>query len=326
MFRKTISLIATAIIGLTLSSAPASATETAQAPSPVITGLDNLISDGWVIPVGNADSTVSYYADGSAYLAVAESLDTYSAETPGYAREDKFGSAWTTKINKCDTRNRILQRDLVEYTTDADGCKVLTGTLYDPYTGDEIDFVRDNAFGKGTGNSSLVQIDHIIPLKAAWNGGASLWTQEERIAFANDPNNLWAMYGPANASKSDSLLGQWSPPNASFTCIYSAKMTWLLDQYDIAVLDATKSALIHAAQSCSAPSVAVEPAPDVIEPTETAQPSEAPVTPEIEPTATAEATHNGELTPTVIWCFIGIVLCLIVAVTLWVSPGAHSRP
>src|SRR5699024_8153667 len=60
------------------------------------------------------------------------------APMDGYTgnREALFGPAWTDKAegvamagNGCDTRNDILQRDLVEIVLDDDDCTVLTGVL-----------------------------------------------------------------------------------------------------------------------------------------------------------------------------------------------------
>ncbi|WP_318244879.1 HNH endonuclease domain-containing protein [Microbacterium pullorum] len=48
---------------------------------------------------------------------------------------------------------------------DKGGCKILTGTLDDPYTGKTITFER------GAATNAKVQIDHIIPLALAWDAG-----------------------------------------------------------------------------------------------------------------------------------------------------------
>lgn len=66
------------------------------------------------------------------------------APKTGYART-QFGSPWMDMDrNGCDTRNDILKRDLTGISTDAKsrGCKVLSGTLADPYTGTTIAFTR----------------------------------------------------------------------------------------------------------------------------------------------------------------------------------------
>ena len=61
------------------------------------------------------------------------------APKTGYART-QFGSGWATN-GGCDTRNVILARDLSNEKID-DKCRVLMGTLNDPYTGTTMQFQR----------------------------------------------------------------------------------------------------------------------------------------------------------------------------------------
>ncbi len=103
--------------------------------------------------------------------------------------------------NGCDTRNDILERDLVDKTyVSIKRCPnaVATGTLHDPYTNATVAFVRGNQIG------ASVQIDHIVPLALAWDLGARDWTDDMRLRFANDPANLLAVAGQANQDKGDS--------------------------------------------------------------------------------------------------------------------------
>src|SRR5690606_10786687 len=60
-----------------------------------------------------------------------------------YARS-QFGDGWAT-VDGCDMRNIILHRDLKDPVV-GENCKVLRGTLHDPYTGSIISFTR----GSGT--------------------------------------------------------------------------------------------------------------------------------------------------------------------------------
>src|SRR5699024_3425620 len=129
------------------------------------------------------------------------------APKTGYSR-DQFGNGWLDPDgNGCDTRNDILNRDLESVVHDSDGCKVLTGVLQDPFTDQEIHFTR------GAETSTAVQIDHVVALSDAWQKGAQQLSEEERARFANDPLNLLAVDGPANAQKSDADAATWLPPN-----------------------------------------------------------------------------------------------------------------
>lgn len=170
-----------------------------------------------------------------------------------YNREDQFGTAWTdnndTSLgrNGCDTRNDILNRDLVDKTYgDAKNCVVTTGILEnDPYTGRTIKFRR----GKTT--SSLVQIEHVVALKNAWESGAYNWTQQERINFANDPEVLIAVDGPENQAKGDKSADKWLVPNnPTYRCTYAAKQVNIKTTYGLSVTSAEKSALKSTLQAC----------------------------------------------------------------------------
>jgi hypothetical protein len=147
---------------------------------------------------------------GAQGLAVLGSLpDAGYADDGGYTgnREELFGRAWAFDFdqNGCDTRNDILTRDLTGADIDTASCRVYTGSLSDPYSGETIDFVR------GQDTSAEVQIDHLLPLKAVWATGGAAWPAEKREALANDPINLIAVKGSENAAKSDSLPSDWLP-------------------------------------------------------------------------------------------------------------------
>lgn len=170
-----------------------------------------------------------------------------------YNREEQFGTAWTDSNdtplghNGCDTRNDILNRDLVEKTYgDAKNCIVTTGVLEnDPYTGRTIEFRR----GKTT--SALVQIEHVVALKNAWDSGAYNWTQQERINFANDPEVLIAVDGPENQAKGDKSADKWMVPNnPAYRCTYAAKQVNIKTTYGLSVTTPEKQALKQTLQNC----------------------------------------------------------------------------
>jgi Protein of unknown function (DUF1524) len=170
-------------------------------------------------------------------------------------RRDAFGDAWDDANdapgghNGCDTRNDILNRDLVEKTyTAIKRCPdaVATGILHDPYTNAVVAFVRGNQTG------AEVQIDHIVPLALAWDLGARDWTDAMRLRFANDPANLLAVQGAANQDKGDSEPAVWMPPNAAFHCQYGMQFIEVLRGYRLPVDAPSVPALRQAAQTCPA--------------------------------------------------------------------------
>jgi hypothetical protein len=164
-----------------------------------------------------------------------------------------FGDAWTDDNdapgghNGCDTRDDILNRDLVDKTTvwtkrcpDA----VETGTLHDPYTSDTINFHRGAKVGEA------VQIDHIVPLSLAWDMGAYDWPFAQRVRFANDPANLLAVQGQANQDKGDSPPGQWMPPNHAFWCQYAMQYIAVSRGYGLPIDAPSVPVLRTASDSC----------------------------------------------------------------------------
>lgn len=173
---------------------------------------------------------------------------------PGYDyRRDAFGESWDDDNdapggrNGCDTRNDILDRDLVEKSyVSIKRCPtaVATGTLIDPYTNATIAFVRGNQIG------ASVQIDHIVPLALAWDLGARTWTDELRMRFANDPANLLAVDGPTNQHKGDNEPAVWMPPNRAFWCQYAVQFAAVLRGYGLPVDAPSARVLREAAGTC----------------------------------------------------------------------------
>lgn len=161
---------------------------------------------------------------------------------PGYQRgcgkgeSCSFGPAWSDNYdgpggrNGCDTRNDLLKLQLsnVQFKPGTRDCKVLTGTLHDPYTGRIIDFT--------SATPPAVQGEHVYPLSRAWDMGASAWTIDKRIQFANDlDRNLLAVDGPTNGKKSDKGLDEWMPPNTAYGCEYAARYLTVARDYALSV-------------------------------------------------------------------------------------------
>jgi hypothetical protein len=164
------------------------------------------------------------------------------ASATGYSR-DQFGPAWADQdANGCDTRNDVLARDLADVVLDTDGCRVLSGTLDDPYTGALISFQR----GPG---SNLVQIDHVVALADAWQTGAARWPASRRLAFANDPANLLAVQSAANQAKSAADAAGWLP-QPGYRCAYALKQIRVKAAYGLWVTPAERAALGHALDRC----------------------------------------------------------------------------
>ncbi|WP_433564811.1 HNH endonuclease family protein [Nocardia sp. CA-151230] len=161
-----------------------------------------------------------------------------------------FGPAWTDDHDGpgghdgCDSRNTVLARQLTRVAfRPGNGCVVVAGSLDDPYTGQRIAF--DRAAPKA------VQIDHVYPLAAAWDLGASGWPLPRRVRFANDVDyNLLAVDGKINEDKGDRTPGDWLPPARANRCFYAGKYLMAANRYGLPVTTADRDALARVARGC----------------------------------------------------------------------------
>ncbi|PPI02758.1 hypothetical protein C5C95_00735 [Rathayibacter sp. AY1B7] len=166
------------------------------------------------------------------FLATLAALPAVEGPAAVPYDRDLFGQAWSdVDRNGCDTRNDVLGRDLLApvFKPGTRDCKVLTGTLIDPYDGTSVAFVS------GTDTSRLVQIDHVVALGWAWHHGAWSWTDDQRLAFANDPTNLVAASEQTNRAKSDAGPGEWLPPAAELRCGYVEQFVAVLSDYGLGI-------------------------------------------------------------------------------------------
>jgi hypothetical protein len=209
-------------------------------------------------PTPTATPTPSQERDASVQALSSLETVTVRARTKvvGYDRSCSpghgcvFGAAWSDDTtaagghNGCDTRNDVLAGQLTEVDKGTSRCVVQAGTLDDPYSGARIEFRKATA--------DQVEIDHVVPLAYAWDMGASTWTLETRMAFANDEAlNLLAVAKTANASKSDSGPGSWVPGNVAYRCQYAIRWVKVVSTYGLAVTDADQKSLRDTLRVCS---------------------------------------------------------------------------
>lgn len=157
---------------------------------------------------------------------------------------DEFGYAWKDTAdgipmarNGCDTRNDILARDGKNLEREpGSSCVVTSMTLHDPYTGDTLEWRKQNA--------TDVQIDHVVPLSYNWQMGASRWPESKRERIANDPLNLLPVDGPANSAKGDSGPASWLPPHKPVRCAYAVRFAQVALEYGLPVTAPDKKAML----------------------------------------------------------------------------------
>jgi len=114
---------------------------------------------------------------------------------------------WLDEDRDCqNTRAEILIERSIEPTEGE--CLIKKGNWYCEYT------------AKVFYDASKLDIDHIVPLKHAYDHGADKWSRDKRAMFANDPFNLIAVDRGANRSKGAKGPHEWMPPNEKYGCTY----------------------------------------------------------------------------------------------------------
>lgn len=172
-------------------------------------------------------------------LEVSEpgSMSGYSRESfDHWSRANDFG--WDAPQDSCDAREAALIRD-GEYVEVGSGCKVASGSWYDPYT--------DQTFT----DPSDIDTDHVVALANAWRSGASSWDDAERERYANDPEVLLSVEDNANQSKGDKGPEAWKPPNEAVWCDYAERWISIKAKYDLSVNAEEKEALEDMLGTCA---------------------------------------------------------------------------
>jgi uncharacterized protein DUF1524 len=169
-------------------------------------------------------------------VAPPSSMSGYSRESfEHWSRANDFG--WNAPESSCDAREAALIRD-GENVEVGSGCKVTSGSWYDPYT--------DQTFT----DPSDIDTDHVVALANAWRSGASSWTDEERERYANDPDVLLSVEDNANQAKGDKGPEAWKPPNEEVWCDYARRWISIKDKYDLSVNPDERAALEEMLGTC----------------------------------------------------------------------------
>jgi hypothetical protein len=139
--------------------------------------------------------------------------------SPNYSRE-AFGRGWSDDDGDCqNTRHETLITQSLEQVKfkSFEQCQVAEGSWLSPYTG-QLVF-----------KSSRLDIDHVVPLKWAWQHGAASWPKAKRIKFANYPLNLLAVEMRLNRQKGAKGPDNWLPPENK--CKYLKLFATIKDAY-----------------------------------------------------------------------------------------------
>ena len=168
--------------------------------------------------------------------AAVEQLPVARERPAGYART-KF-RLWVDADGDChDTRDEVLAAE--SRTKVNAGCDVVRGRWYSYY--DRRTWTK----------ASDVDIDHVVPLKEAWDSGARRWSPQTRERYANDLGDrrtLVAVTDNVNQSKSDRDPAEWLP--AYDRCKYVRQWTAVKIRWRLTVDPAEKATLTRLAQRC----------------------------------------------------------------------------
>jgi hypothetical protein len=118
--------------------------------------------------------------------------------------------------------------------------------------------------GLTTTRASSFDIDHLVPLKEAWDSGAWAWTSARRQGYANDlgdARTLRAVSAASNRAKSDQDPSQWLPPLVTFRCTYATEWVAVKLRWHLRVDAVERTALRHVLAACPARVVRVNVLP-----------------------------------------------------------------
>jgi hypothetical protein len=193
-------------------------------------GSNQVDSNG--LPIGGTTTTslVGTSRSTSTTVSTATSTTLALSVLERIVQENEMGSGYLRSLfrhwidangNRCNTREEVLiAESLTPAQVDAFGCKVVAGDWYSPFD------------GRSHTDPSNLDIDHLVPLKEAWDSGAHAWTSLQRERFANDLSDgraLIAVTSSVNRSKGDRDPSQWLPPRTAYVCTYISD--WIAVKY-----------------------------------------------------------------------------------------------
>jgi hypothetical protein len=207
-----------------------------------------LLASSLLIPTQVSKAAETTTATKSQYETALNTLNKLPVKgrAPKTGYSEKVFPTWKDlDKNGCDTRNDILKRDLtkVVFKVDTNNCKVIAGTLLDPYSNKLISFDLSKS-------ASTIDIDHVVAKSNAWQTGAFQLTLTQRTNFANDPLNLLAVDAKLNRQKGDGDAATWLPPYKSYRCTYVARQVSVKAKYKLWVTAPEKTAISNLLTAC----------------------------------------------------------------------------
>jgi hypothetical protein len=249
-----------------------------------------VLSLGLIIPSTHLASA----GDGILYISI-DQLD-------GYDRA-RFKLWIDSDKNGCDTRAEVLIAEAIVKPKKAAKCKLTGGNWLSSYDGVKYT------------DASKLDIDHLVPLAEAWRSGAWAWTDQQRMEYANDLEDEWALNAvtaSVNRSKGDKDISQWLPKKN--VCAYLGGWVTIKAKFELTVDIAEAKIINKYYQSCGLGYQTKQLQPEVATPTPSVSESQTPA-----PSPSASTTTNPTPSPT------ASVTATSAAVPT-VSPGAFCTP
>ena len=260
-------------------------------------GADTANSDGTVEEEAVEPTKVSTPSTTTLLMTLVGNLEVKQEVGSGYDR-DLFKHWSDVDGDGCNARYEVLIDESLTPVRVSSGCKLSGGTWV-------------SAFDlKETNDPSTFDVDHLVPLKEAWDSGAWAWDASTRQAFANDLDydmSLIAVSASSNRSKSDRDPADWMPPNKDYWCEYITAWVQVKTRWSLSVDSAEKSKIEEVAEDCSGETLDFAPKASTVtaapSPTKTSTPSPSPTktstpSPSPSPTQTATSTPSPEPSPT----------------------------
>ncbi len=203
---------------------------------------------------------------GEGLVVLLDGLSVEVEQPDGYDR-DLFRHWIDADGDGCDTRREVLIAEAVTAPTVGGGCALSGGVWVSRY-----DALTETGSGRG------FDIDHLVPLKEAWESGAHSWDSQQRERFANDlgyEHSLVGVSAGSNRSKGAQDPTTWLPPEASQRCWYAAAWINVKVRWELSVDTAEADTLRDIISDC--PDDAADaslPAPAVTTTTATSTPEQ----------------------------------------------------
>lgn len=153
-------------------------------------------------------------------IASAAWSHDYDDNKPLEYKRQLYGG-WKDYDSDCfNTRAEILiKHNIGDLEISEDTCRITGGRWEDSYDGQLYE------------NPSILDVDHLVPLKEAHITGGNLWDVKKRQEFANDEENLFMTHQSLNRSKGAKGIDKWLPP--THICPYIEQYLYIKQKHGL---------------------------------------------------------------------------------------------